>query len=380
MPKYLGATRVVRAGREAALDRRPDPGEPFLAGPVFAAPYLLPGNPADTPYGYARFANPTWTRYERAIAELEGGPALVFASGMAAVSAIFLATLRPGDVVVVPADAYYTTRLLAADFFARYGIDVRQAPTAGDAQERLLDGCRLLWLESPSNPGLDVCDISALARTARDAGALVAVDNTTATGLHQQPLNLGADYVVASDSKALTGHADLLLGHVAAATAELLGPIQTVRTRFGSVPGPMETWLAHRSLATADVRLDRQCATALELAQVIAVHPAVVRCRYPGLPADPAHEVAERQMSRYGQVVSFTLTDGDAADRFLAAAQLIWPATSFGGVVSSAERRDRWGGDDVPPGFIRLSVGCEDASDLIDDVQQALDAVHESAQ
>jgi cystathionine gamma-lyase len=374
MARYRDATRVVRAGRGVARADRPGVGEPFLAGPVFAAPYLLPGDPADTPYGYARFANPTWTAYERAIAELERGPALVFASGMAAVSAVFLATLRPGDIVVVPDDAYYTTRLLATDLLTKYGINVRQAPTAGDAQERLLDGCRLLWLESPSNPGLDVCDIAALARTAHDAGTLVAVDNTTATCLHQQPLSLGADYVVASDSKALTGHADLLLGHVAAATAELLGPIQTMRTRFGSVPGPMETWLAHRSLATADVRLERQCATALELARRIATHPAVVHCRYPGRPEDPAYEVARRQMSRYGQVVSFSLTDGDAADRFLAAAQLIWPATSFGGVVSSAERRDRWGGDDVPPGFVRLSVGCEDPRDLIDDVQQALDA------
>jgi cystathionine gamma-lyase len=380
MAGYGNATRVVRAGRGRGPDARPDSGEPFLAGPVFAAPYLLPGDPTETPYGYARFANPTWTAYERAIAELEGGPALVFASGMAAVSAVLLATLRPGDVVVVPDDAYYTTRLLTSGFFAEVGVHVRQAPTAGNAQRRLLDGCRLLWLESPSNPNLDVCDIAALAQAAHDVGALVAVDNTTATCLHQQPLALGADYAVASDSKALSGHADLLLGHVAAATEELLAPIQAVRTRFGAVPGPMETWLAHRSLATVEVRLERQCATALELSRLLAQHPAVMQCRYPGLPEDPGHEVARRQMSRYAQVVSSTLVDGDAADRFLAAAQLIWPATSFGGVITSAERRDRWGGDDVPAGFIRLSVGCEDPRDLVDDVQQALDAAGGSAE
>ncbi len=363
------ATRVVRAGRD-----RPGTGEPFLAGPTFAAPYLLPGDPGETPYGYGRMANPTWTAYELAIAELEGGPALVFGSGMAAVSAVLLATLQPGNVVVLPGDAYYTTRLLADDFFATRGIEVRTAPTAGDAQRELLDGCRLLWLESPTNPRLDVCDIAALATAAHEAGALVAVDNTTATCLNQQPLRLGADYVVASDSKALTGHADLLIGHVAAAREELLVPIQRVRTRFGGIAGPMETWLAHRSLATTDVRLERQCATALTLASLIDDHPAVLDCRYPGLPADPAHEVAQRQMDRYGQVVSFTLADGAAADRFLASAELIWPATSFGGVVSSAERRDRWGGDDVPAGFIRLSVGCEDTEDLAADVRRALDA------
>ncbi len=369
MATYRNGTRVVRAGR-----RRPGTGEPFLAGPVFAAPYFLPGDPAQTPYGYGRMANPTWSAYERAIEELEGGPALAFGSGMAAVSAVLLATLGPGDVVVLPSDAYYTTRLLATDLLARNGIVVRQAPTAGDAQGGLLEGCRLLWLETPSNPHLDVCDVAFLTAAAHEAGALVAVDNTTATCLNQQPLRLGADYVVASDSKALAGHADLILGHVAAATEELLEPIQTMRTRVGGVPGPMETWLAHRSLATAELRLDRQCSTALALAQLIAAHPAVVRCRFPGLAADPAHPIAGRQMSRYGSVVCFTLADGNAADRFLAAAELIWPATSFGGVVSSAERRDRWGGDDVPPGFVRLSVGCEDQADLLDDVQRGLDA------
>jgi cystathionine gamma-lyase len=369
MTTHRNATRVVRAGRG-----RPGTGEPFLAGPVFAAPYVLPGDPGETPYGYGRMANPTWTGYERAIAELEGGPALAFGSGMAAVSAVLLATLKPGDVAVLPSDAYYTTRMLAADVLAGHGIEVRQAPTAGDAQAGLLDGCRFLWVESPSNPHLDVCDIASLAAAAHDAGAFVAVDNTTATCLSQQPLRLGADYVVASDSKALTGHADLILGHVAAASDELLAPIATMRTRLGGVPGPMETWLAHRSLATAELRLERQCTTALQLAHTIAAHPAVVQCRYPGLPTDPGHRVAGRQMTRYGQVVSFTLADGEAADRFLAAAELIWPATSFGGVISSAERRDRWGGDDVPPGFIRLSVGCEDARDLDDDIHRALDA------
>ena len=374
MATYRDATRVVRVGRSDPGKDRPDRGQPFLAGPVFAAPYLLPGDPANTTYGYARTANPTWSAYERAIGALEGGQALVFASGMAAVSAVLLATLRPGDVVVLPSDAYYTTRALGSGFLDQYGVEVRQAPTAGDAQGRLLEGSRLLWLESPSNPNLDVCDIAALTRAAHDAGSLIAVDNTTATCLHQRPLELGADYVVASDSKALTGHADLVLGHVAAATEALLEPVRAVRERFGGIPGPMETWLAHRSLATADVRLARQCATALVLAHEIAVHPAVLECRYPGLPADPGHVIAGRQMSRYGQVVSFTLADGDAADRFLAASRLVWPATSFGGVVSSAERRDRWAADDVPTGFVRLSVGCEDLDDLTDDVLRALDA------
>jgi len=361
------ATRVVRAGLPP-----PRQGEPFLPGPVLAAPYHLSGDPAGVPYTYGRFQNPTWAHFENALGELEGGPAIVFASGMAAVTAVFGVVLRPGDVVVLPSDAYYTTRRLASDYFAAMGVQVRMAPTAGDAQRDCLDGARLLWLETPSNPQLDVCDIEALAAAAHRAGALVAVDNTTATPLAQQPLALGADISVASDTKALTGHGDLLLGHVALRDDALAERVRTWRTQTGSVPGPFETWLAHRSLATLDVRLERQCASALAIARHLASRADVTGVRYPGLPSDPAHPVASRQMRRFGSVVSFVLADRERAERFLARCRLVTESTSFGSMHTTAERRARWGGDAIPEGFIRLSAGGEDERDLVADIEQAL--------
>jgi cystathionine gamma-lyase len=323
------------------------------------------------PFTYGRYSNPTWSAYEAALSELEGGDALVFASGMAAVAAVLSATLRPGDVVVLPSDGYYTVRLLAEGYLTEMGVKVRLA-VSGDLQRQALDAARLLWLESPTNPGLDVCDLRALAAAARDNGTLVAVDNTTATPLAQQPLALGADISVCSDSKAMTGHDDLLLGHVATRDRELLARLLAYRTQGGAIPGPMETWLAHRSLATLDVRVRRQSANALTIAEALWRHPAVLGCRFPGLPDDPAHHQASRQMSLYGPIVSFTLADQRAAERWLAALRLVTPATSFGGVHSTAERRARWGGDNVHPGFIRLSLGIEDPEDLVHDVNQAL--------
>ncbi len=361
------ATRVVRAGLPQA-----EQGEPFLPGPTFAAPYHLAGDPAAAPFSYGRFDNPTWARLERALAELEGGSAIVFGSGMAAISAVFGAFLRPGDALVVPVDGYYTTRLLA-DELATRGIEVRRAPTAGGAQQGLLDGAALLWVETPTNPGLDVCDIAVLAEMAHRRGALVAVDNTTATVLGQRPLRLGADFSVASDTKALSGHSDLLLGHVAARDASHADRLRTWRTRSGAIAGPMEAWLVHRSLATLHLRLERQCASARAIAEFLSGRTDVRGLRYPGLPADPAHEIARRQMAFFGPVISFSLGGRDAAERFLGAAQLVTEATSFGSVHTTAERRARWGGDDVPEGFIRLSVGCEDVLDLIEDLEQALD-------
>lgn len=363
------ATRVVRAGLPPAVQ-----GEPFLPGPIFAGQYHAAGEPADAPYTYGRYHNPTWTHFERALGELEGGSAVVFASGMAAVAAVFAEALKSGDVLVLPADGYYTARLLAEQRLAERGIAVRTAPTGGDAQRAQLDGATLLWLETPSNPGLDVCDIAALATAAHAAGALVAVDNTTPTVLGQCPLALGADFSLASDTKALTGHGDLVLGHIAARDPAWAERLRSWRSQAGAVPGPMEVWLAHRSLATLDLRLDRQCASALAVATFLASRPEVSQLRYPGLPDDPAHAVASRQMRRYGPVVSFTLADRERAEGFLAACELVLQATSFGGIHTTAERRARWGGDAVPEGFIRLSVGCEDARDVIEDLARALAA------
>jgi cystathionine gamma-lyase len=361
------ATLVVRAGLPG-----PSQGLPFLPGPTFAAPFHLAGDPASSPYTYGRYHNPTWTLFEGALGELEGGEAVAFASGMAATAAVLGCVLCPGGVVVLPADGYYTTRLLAEGFFARIGVEVRTAPTAGDAQGRCLDGAKLLWLESPSNPGLDVCDIAALAGAAHERGAVVVVDNTTATVLGQQPLGLGADFSVASDTKALTGHGDVILGHVAVRDADWAGRLRSWRTQFGAVPGPMEVWLAHRSLGTLDVRLERMSANALAVVRFLAGRPEVQRVRYPGRPGDPAHAVATRQMKHFGPVVSFELASAEAAEEFLARCRLVIQSTSFGGLHTTAERRARWGGDKVPEGFIRLSVGCEHPEDLVSDIAQAL--------
>lgn len=363
------ATRVVRAVLTTT-----EQGEPFNIGPVFAAAYHAAGDPSVVPYTYGRYHNPTWTAYERALGELEHGQALVFASGMAAVNAVLGVTLSPGDAVVMPSDSYYTARVLVDTYFAKLGVQVRRAPTAGDAQLELLEGARLLWLESPTNPGLDVCDLRRLSAAAHAAGVLVAVDNTTATPLGQRPLELGADFSVASDTKGLTGHADLILGHVAVRDSAWHDRLRTWRTQTGAIAGPMEVWLALRSLSTLDVRLERQCANALGIASLLSRHSLVERVRYPGLSGDPAHKVGATQMQRWGTVVSFTLPTRRHAERFLAASRLITEATSFGGVHTTAERRARWGGDVVPEGFIRLNAGCEGLDDLLGDLQDALDS------
>jgi cystathionine gamma-lyase len=364
------ATRVVRAGLPHA-----EPGAPYLPGPTFAAPYHAAGDPANSPFTYGRFHNPTWARYEAALEELEGGPCVLFPSGMAATSSLLATVLKPGQTIVMPTDSYYTTRVITTQYFAAQGITVVMAPTANDAQAAFLDGASLLWLESPTNPGLDVCDIAALSRAAHDAGALVAVDNTTATVLGQRPLAMGADFAVVSDTKAMTGHADVVLGHVACKDPTWAEALRTWRTRMGVIPGPMEVWLAHRSLGTLDVRLTRQCASALRLAEYLTSHAKVLATRYPGLPSDPSYAVASRQMEHFGPVVSFTLADRSAVERFFAAATLVHEATSFGGIHTSAERRARWGGDVVPEGYVRLSVGLEDVRDLLNDFETALGAV-----
>ncbi|WP_200842340.1 cystathionine gamma-lyase [Actinomadura sp. K4S16] len=361
-------TLAVGAGRPEAENFAP-----ALPGPVFAAHYHLAGE-AVGPYTYGRDSNPTWTRLERAVGELEGGAEVVsFSSGMAAVASVLLSQTGSGDVVVMPDDCYYTARALK-ERLESYGAVVRMAPTAGDVQLGLLEGARLVWLETPTNPSLDVCDVRRIVDAAHRAGALVAVDNTLATPLGQRPLDLGADFSVASDTKSMSGHGDLLLGHVATRDPELADAVRFWRKTVGAIPGPMEAWLAHRSLATLQLRLDRQTANALAVAEALRGHPLVSGLRYPGLPDDPAHEVAARQMRRFGCVVSFALRDEASAERFLGSLRLVMQATSFGSVQSSAERRGRWGGDAVPPGFVRLSAGIEDTRDLVADVLRALAA------
>jgi cystathionine gamma-lyase len=365
------ATRVVHAGLPA-----PAQGTPFLPGPTFAAPYHLIGPSDAAPFGYGRDANPTWSAYEAALGELEGGEAVLFGSGLAAVAAVLLAMVAPGDVVVVPGDGYPAIRELALEHLRPRGIEVRVVPTDAGAITAALPGATLVWIETPSNPGLAVLDVEALAAAAHAQGARLAVDNTLATPLLQRPLQLGADLSVASASKMLTGHSDLVLGVVVAADPALAAQAHEWRNLTGAIAGPFEAWLAHRSLATLDVRHERQCANALAIARALSDRDDVHDLRYPGLAGDPGHGLAARIFGgvRFGSVLCFDLETEARAQAFIAAATLVAEATSFGGVHSSAERRLRWNMDDVSPGFIRFSAGIEAADDLVADVLAALDA------
>ncbi len=360
-------TRTVRAGVPEA-----EQGAPFLPGPVLAAPYHLMGDVDSSDWVYTRYGNPTWARYETALGELEQGEVVVFASGMAAATALLLTNLSPGDAIAMDQDCYRGVRIIAETHLEPRGIELRLAPHDGLGD--VLPGARMLWMESPSNPKLEVYDLAALCEQAHAGGTLCVVDNTTAGPLYQRALELGADYAMTSATKHLSGHADLLLGYVAAGDPERARALRVWRTEAGPIAGPFEVWLAHRSLATYALRLERGSANALALAQLLAGRDDVTGVRYPGLPGDPGHEVASRQMRGFGTVLAFDLGSRERAEKFLTASELIVDATSFGGVLTTAERRGRWSGDDVPEGFIRLSAGCEDTADLVADAEHALAA------
>lgn len=343
-----------------------------IAPPIVPATmYHLPGDPAG-PYQYGRWSNPTWNALEEMLGVLEDAPVAIFPSGMAAVAAVLYSQLKSGDRVLLPSDGYMTTRAVADKYLAPSGVQVRTCATA-EMERADLTGCRLVWIETPSNPGLDIADIAAVAARAHAAGATVVVDNTTLTPLGQRPLELGADIVVSSDTKAMNGHSDVLFGHVAAREPALIESVRDWRRYAGAVPGQFEAWLVHRGLETLEVRFTRMCANAGTLAARLAEQPGVRDVRYPGLPSHPAHALAKRQMTAFGPLVGLTLADKAAAERFIGAASFIRPATSFGGVHTSAERRARWG-DAVGEGFIRLSVGCEPVETLWRDFSAALAA------
>ena len=351
------STRAVHAGLPPAAD-----GEPFLPGPTFAGPFHLAGDAS--PAGYARYSNPTWTRWEAALESIEGASCIGFASGMAACTAL-LENL-PGPLVL-PAETYGVVPKTAE----RLGTDVRGVPNTFDALVAAAEGAGAVWIETPSNPSLTVHDIGALADAVHAGGALLVVDGSLATPLAQPALRLGADVSVVSNSKAMTGHSDLILGHVGCRDDALAAAVRSWRDVTGAIPGPFEAWLAHRSLATLGVRLERQCANALALA--LGLNSRGVPVLYPGLPGHPGHEAAARQMNGlFGPVVSFELPGADAAQRFLSRCSLVAEATSFGGAHSTAERRGRWGIEPVSEGFIRLSAGVEDTEDLVADVLGAL--------
>jgi cystathionine gamma-lyase len=354
--KPLGAvgpsTRAIHAGLPPA-----EPGEPFLPGPALWSTVHMPGDAQ--PAGYTRYDNPSFAGLERALGELDGGRSLVFASGMAAASAVLIGTLRAGDVLVVTEGAYPGVQQVATTDIP--GLEVRVVPAHTGDVVAAAPGAALVIIETPANPRLEVIDIAAVAEVA----ALLAVDNTLATPVGQRPLDLGADISFLSGTKGLAGHSDVLIGAVSARDPELLAPMRAWRGRVGAIPGPFESWLVHRSLATLDLRMARASENAEALAAMLRERGLEVF--HPG-----TDEVARRQMARFGPLVSFTLDSAERAHAFLAACRLVAEATSFGGVHSTAERRRRWGLDDVPEGFIRFSAGCEDTADLLADVEQAL--------
>lgn len=346
------------------------PGRPVAPSPVSAATYHLSPEGEDGLDFYGRATNPTWRQAESALAQLEGAAtALVFGSGMAAITAALRVLARPGTVLVVPADGYYQVRAYAAEYLAPLGVSVREArcdqmcDAAADAD--------VVVAETPANPGLDVVDLHRLVQVCRGRGARLVVDNTTATPLGQRPLALGADLVVASATKALSGHSDLLAGYVAGDDAELMAAIERERLLAGPILGPFEAWLLVRSIGSAGLRIERQNQNALALASMLEKHPAVRSVRYPGLPSDPAHPAASRQMEKFGGLVSVELADAATVDRLVQRSRLMVAATSFGGIHTSVDRRARWG-DPVSPGFARISLGIEDTDDILADFAHAL--------
>jgi cystathionine gamma-synthase len=349
------ATTLVSAGRPPA---EPNAG---LNVPVTLTSTYVASDGATRPgdLGYGRWTNPTWEAFEDALGALEGGRALLFGSGMAAIAAT-LSLLPEGAVVVLPRHAYNGTlslvsALAGAGRLTPRPVDVHDT----DAVVAALPGAAMLWVETPTNPMLEVADLPALVAAGSAAGALVAVDNTFATPLLQRPLADGADVVVHSVTKYLAGHSDVVLGATVTADDALRARLHGYRTLHGAIPGPMEAYLALRGLRTLHLRVERSGANAAELVRRLAEHPAVTRVRYPG----------------FGSIVSIEVAGGaEAAERVASGVRLWVHATSLGGVESSLERRRRHAGEPVtvPENLLRLSVGIEDVEDLWHDLCNAL--------
>lgn len=357
------STLAVTAGRPVRVA-----GAPLNVPPTFTSTYVQ-GEGAV----YGRFDNPGWAALEDAVGQLEGGRAVAFASGLAAVAAV-LDEVPVGGTVVAPLGSYSGTlnALQRGQDGGRFG-EVRLVDPADTAAVLgVLGGADLLWLESPTNPLLAVADLPALVSAAHHRGIPVAVDATFCTPLVLQPLALGADWVVHSATKYLAGHSDALLGIAASADPERADRLRSTRTALGATPGTMEAFLALRGLRTLHLRVERSQANAAVLAERLSARGFVVR--YPGLVGDPGHVRAKDQMRGFGSIVCVDLPDAETAERFVDACRLWTPATSLGGVESTLERRRRHSGEslDVPVGLVRLSVGVEDVEDLWADVDQAL--------
>ena len=373
-------TRAIHAGQD------PDPTTGAVVVPIYqTSTYVQSEVGVHQGYEYSRSGNPTRTALETCLAALEGGrTGLAFASGLAAEDCLLRTMTGPGSHVVVPDDAYGGTYRLFAQVLQRWGVD--HTPVAlGD-----LDAVRaavrpetaLIWCETPTNPLLNVADIAALADIAHDAGARLAVDNTFASPYLQQPLALGADVVVHSTTKYLGGHSDVVGGALVTTDLVLGEELAYHQNAMGGVPGAFDSWLVMRGAKTLGVRMDRHCANAARVVELLLAHPAVASVLYPGLPEHPGHEVAAKQMSQYGGMVSFRLAGGEAAALDVCRRTRVFTlGESLGGVESLIEHPGRMthasvaGSQlEVPDDLVRLSVGIETVEDLLADLTQALAA------
>ncbi len=380
------STRAIHAGQDA------DPATGATVVPIYATSTYTQEAPGQHKgYEYSRSGNPTRTALETCLAALEGGErGLAFASGLAATTAV-LSLFRPGDEVLAAADLYGGTYRLLERVFKPWGLSTHYTEDSSPAgfARLMTPKTRLVWIETPTNPLLQLLDIAALAEVAHKAGALLAVDNTFASPYLQQPIRLGADLVIHSTTKYLGGHSDVVGGAVIG-KRELLQPIAFYQNAAGGVPGPFDAWLTLRGVKTLAVRMDRHCANARQLASWLASQPQVERVYYPGLPNHPGHELARKQMRDFGGMISIRLKGGvpsgqspaESARRFMTRTRLFSLAESLGGVESlvchpatmthasiPVEIRQARGVDD---GLVRLSVGIEDVADLQEDLKRAL--------
>lgn len=368
--EFSAEARLIHAGTER------EAGAPLGPPLVPASTYFSAGDPDPALPGYGRMANPGWGAVEEALAAIEGAgcQAVSFASGQAASMALMLALAEGRSQVILPDDGYYNTRALAARLrphgAAAVTVDLLDT---GAVERALAAGPSVLWAETPTNPLLRVADLARLAELADAAGAPFVVDNTVATGLLQKPLDFGALASVYSLTKSLSGHSDVLGGAVVTRSAELAAAVRDWRTQGGAIPGPFESWLVLRSLKTLPLRLARQSENAQAIAEFLAGHPRVTAVHYPGLSGGPL--VKTQMPNGSGCLLSFELSGtADEADAVVAAARLIVPSTSFGGVESVWERRARWAAETAPETLIRLGAGVEPPEDLIADLDQALRA------
>ena len=377
------STRAIHAGQD------PDPTTSAVIVPIHPSSTFAQdgvGGLRAGGYEYSRSANPTRTALQECLAALEGGAhAFAFGSGMGASDVLLRVLVRPGDHVVIPHDAYGGTFRLVDKVLAQWGVTYSTVDLADVAALRvaLRPETKVVWCETPTNPLLGIADIAALAEVTKAAGVRLVVDNTFASPYLQQPLALGADVVLHSTTKYVGGHSDVVGGALVLDDDELAEQLRFTQNSVGSVPGPFDAWLTLRGVKTLAVRMERHSDNAERIAAALSAHPAVSKVRYPGLPEDPGHEVAAKQMRRFGGMVSFEVAGGrEAALKVCAGTELFILAESLGGVESLIEHPGQMthasvaGSElEVPDSLVRLSVGIEDADDLVEDLTHALDAV-----